>query len=429
MKTVISPKFRYALILIAQLILGATFVFSGFVKGDDPYGFVYKIQDYLEAFGLYSLATVAFPAAFSLIVLEFLLGINILLGMHVKITGILLLIFLGIMTPLTLYLALANPVEDCGCFGDALIITNWQTFGKNIVLSGLAIFIFIYRKEVKSPFSDKMQWLATLSSAVYILGTGIIGVLFSPVFDFRPYKVGVSIPEAMTLPEGAAIDEYESSYVYAKNGEEKVFSRLEDVPADDDTWTFVATNRKLIKKGDQPTIHDFVITDIETGDDITEKILTLPDFSFMLISRNLAEANIDHIEKINDVHDFCTSYGYGFYCLTSSTPEQIAQWKRRTAAEYPFCTMDETTLKTILRSNPGLMLIKNGVIYDKWHYNEFPSDAELSQALDASPLGSINYPDNRFRVMTVSLSFVMLLLTVFGLDKLALLIQRWKRKH
>ena len=151
MKSNTLPKIRTILILIFQVLLGATFIFSGFVKAVDPYGFVYKIQDYLAAFGMEFFYPLASLAAVVLITLEFLLGINMLLGMHVKTTYIFTLIFMGVMTPLTLYLALFNPVKDCGCFGDALIISNWETFWKNIVLSALAVFVFIFRKEVKSP--------------------------------------------------------------------------------------------------------------------------------------------------------------------------------------------------------------------------------------------------------------------------------------
>ncbi|MCL1943802.1 MAG: DoxX family protein [Candidatus Azobacteroides sp.] len=429
MKKIISPKVRPILILVFQVLTGATFIFSGFVKAVDPVGFAIKIQDYLTSFGADIFIPMAFPVAVVLSTLEFLLGINMLLGMHVKTTYILTLIFMAVMTPLTFYLALFNPVSDCGCFGEALIISNWATFWKNIVLSAMVIFVFIFRKNVKSPYSEKTQWLTSFSSIIFIVGIALIGYRHLPILDFRPYKIGTNIPEAMKLPEGAPQDEYQSVYIYKKNGVEKKFDRLEDAPVGDSTWTFVDAGHTLIKKGAQPLIHDFSIVEADTDEDITDDVLHSDRYIFLLISEDLRKANIDHIDNINDIYDYAKENGYGFYCLTASTPEQISRWANFTGAEYPFCKTDETTLKTILRSNPGLMLIKNGTIYNKWHYNDFPDESELRlEPLDKSPLGQIATPHPKSVILMVSISFVVLLLLVFGLDKLALYISARRRK-
>ncbi|MCD7971769.1 MAG: DoxX family protein [Candidatus Azobacteroides sp.] len=417
------------LVLIAQIILGATFIFSGFVKAVDPFGFVYKIQDYLTAFGLQSLHPLAFPAAIGLVTLEFLLGINMLLGMHVRTTYILTLLFMLVMTPLTLYLAIFDPVQDCGCFGDALIISNWETFWKNILLSGLAVFVFVFRKYVKSPYSDKIQWLTSFASIIFIIGISVIGIRHLPIFDFRPYSIGTNIPEAMTLPEGAAKDDYKSTYIYEKDGVQKEFESLEEIPINDSTWVFVDAKHELMKEGDKPPIHNFSMIDMETSDDVADHVLSFPDYSFLLISLDLQEANIHHIDQINDIYDYAVDHGYGFYCLTASDKEQIERWKNFSGAEYPFFNTDKTTLKTIIRSNPGLLLLKDGTIYNKWHYNDFPTETELNAPLEETIYGIIHYPDKKLRLVAISISFVLILLAVFGLDKIILAMSQRKSRR
>ncbi len=416
----IPPKVRQILILVFQILLGATFIFSGFVKAVDPIGYSIKIQEYLVALGLDFLSPLSLLAAVGITAFEFLLGINMLLGMHVRTTYILTLIFMGIMTPLTLWLALSNPVKDCGCFGEALVISNWETFWKNIILSAMAIFVFVFRKDVKSPYSDKTQWLTSFASIIFIVGISVFGYSHLPLLDFRPYKIGTNIPEAMKLPEGAPQDEYESIYIYEKDGVQQEFKQLSEAPVGDSTWVFVDAKHTLVKKGDEAPIHDFSIVEVNTDDDITHDILASDQYVFLLISENLQEANIDHIDGINDIYDYCKENNYGFYCLTSSTPEQITRWSNFTGAEYPFCKTDETTLKTIIRSNPGLMLIKDGTVYDKWHFNDFPTESELKEPLDKSELGQINMPHPTARIIFVSVSFLILLFFVFGLDKIVL---------
>lgn len=424
-----KDKLKSIIVFIFQLILGATFIFSGFVKAVDPYGFAYKIQDYLTAFGFETFHSFALPVAIALIAFEFLLGINMLLGMHVKTTYLFTLLFMGVMTPLTLYLALFDPVKDCGCFGDAVIITNWETFGKNVVLLILTITVFVWRKYVKSPYSDKVQWLTSLSSVLFIVGIAVVGITHLPIFDFRPYKIGTNIHEAMHLPPGAVPDEYKTTYIYEKDGVRHEFTDVSEVPANDSTWTYIDAKIELVKEGDKPAIEDFSIFDPKTGEDISDIILSSPDYSFLLISTRLEDVDINLIDKINDIFDYSKKNGYGFYCLTASSETGIDEWKKLTGAEYDIYSSDETTLKTIIRANPGLMLLKDGTIYDKWHYNDFPTEAKLNKPLDETQFGNIHYPNNTYRVIVVSAAFFVLLLLVFGLDKIILSISKRRKKR
>jgi uncharacterized membrane protein YphA (DoxX/SURF4 family) len=399
-----------------RVFLGLVFIFSGFVKAVDPLGSIYKNLDYLSAFGLDFFNFSALPLAFIQIAVEFAMGVCLLLGVYRRFHSILFLVFMCVMTPLTLYLALKNPVTDCGCFGDALIITNWQTFFKNIFLLAASFVVFFGYKRITPFYSKKSKFSVTLFTYLFILGVSFYCYTFLPVLDFRPYKIGANIPELMAIPEGAPTDEYETTLVYSKEGIEKEFT-LTDYPKGDTAWTYVDTRTVLLKKGYEPPIHDFTIT-TEEGDDITEDILTDNSYTFLLIAHKLEEANDSRIDRINEIQDYCIQNGYKFYCLTSSLPDAIREWKENTGAEYPFCTMDDTALKTIIRSNPGLLLLKNGVILNKWPDLRIPNEKALLQPLEDSPWGQAPPNHDCRNILLLSIVFIFLLFTLFLFDRL-----------
>jgi uncharacterized membrane protein YphA (DoxX/SURF4 family) len=396
--------------------LGLVFIFSGFVKAVDPLGTTYKTQDYLSAFGLDIFGFLASPFAFAQIAVEFAMGVCLIAGVYRKFHAILFVVFMCFMTPLTLYLALKNPVTDCGCFGDALVITNWQTFFKNIVLLAATIVVFLWYKKI-TPFYkvEKSQSYVTAFTYFFILCVSLYCYTYLPILDFRPYKIGADIPELMAVPENAPLDEYKTTFIYSKDGIEQEFT-LEDAPKEDSTWKFVDSKTKLIKKGYESPIHDFTIVN-EDDEDITEDILSNDSYTFLLIAHKLEKASDSNIDKINEILDFCVQQGYGFYGLTSSLPADIKEWRENTGAEYPFCTMDDTPLKTIIRSNPGLLLIKNGVIINKWSNPRIPGEEMLEQALEDSQWGQI--PENHAGRNVVLLGLILLsgLALLFWLDR------------
>ena len=204
------------IVATARILLGITFVFSGFVKAVDPIGFVYKIEDYLISFQLTLFIPLALTFAIALILLEFLLGVLILLGLYRKTATSFAVLLMAVMTPLTLYIALANPVEDCGCFGDALVISNWATFYKNIVLIAFAIFLLVYHKRIKPLFTNKTKNLVVGFVFLFSLLFCLYNILYIPIIDFRPYKVGVNIPEQME-DDVSKGDVYENIYIYEKD--------------------------------------------------------------------------------------------------------------------------------------------------------------------------------------------------------------------
>ena len=408
-----------------RFLLAVAFIFSGFVKAVDPLGFQYKIQDYLEAFGMLSWFPSFFPllAAVILSAIEFSIGVCLFFGIRKKTTTLLAFLLMIFMTPLTLYLALKNPVSDCGCFGDAWVLTNWETFGKNVVLLLAAVGTFRYRKMVFRFISVKMEWLVSLYTLFFVFTLSFYCLDRLPVLDFRPYKIGKNISEGMTIPDGAKPSVYESIFVLEKNGEKKEFT-LDNYP--DSTWTFVDTRTVLKEKGYEPPIHDFSIMDLNTGDDITEDVLTDMGYTFLLVAHRIEEADDSNIDLINEIYDYSVEHGYRFYCLTSSPEEQIELWKDKTGAEYPFCQMDDITLKTMVRSNPGLMLIKNGTILNKWSDEDIPDEYVLTDKLENLPLGQQKLESDFHTVGYVFLWFVIPLLLVLGVD--VLVIRRRERK-
>ena len=354
---------------IARTLLALTFLFSGFVKAVDPLGTVYKIQDYLhEGFGgVFQWAIpAAGVAAVCLIALEWLLGIAMLLNVRTQWTSWITLLFYCIMTPLTLYIAIANPVSDCGCFGDALVITNWQTFWKNIILLLLSICLVICRKAIPELFSWWMEIIITLAALGSV--AGIMGYSYThlPQIDFRLYKVGNHIRTRMEIPDDAEVDQYEITLIYAKDGKEQTFT-LENYPKGDPEWTFVDQKSVLVKKGYVPPIHDFEIETLE-GDYITQDILESEEPVALVVMYDLTKTDTTQLEKLmHMIHEYPR-----VYFLTASGEEEIFAfaeelgWDEETTYS-TFCFTDPITLKTIVRANPGVIVVQNGTIIDKYN--------------------------------------------------------------
>ncbi len=396
-----------------RLLLGLVFLFSGAAKAVDPVGGAIKIGEYLSAFGWESLQSFAIPFAINLAALEFTLGVCMFLGVYRRYASFLTLLMMLFMTPLTLYLALYNPVADCGCFGEALIITNWQTFYKNVVLLAAAVIAFIYNQRTTAGYTFKVYWFVATFAYVYCVGFSLRNYWHLPVIDFRPYQVGVNIPEQMSIPEGAPQDEYEYSFIYEKDGVQKTFT-LDNVPADDSTWTFVDTKTKLIKAGYTPPITDFIVTTFE-GEDRTEQLLADTTGVFLLIAPRLEYANEERIDEINNLYDYAAERKMQFYCLTGSDEAAVSKWIDYTGAEYPFLFVDEVTLKTMIRSNPGLMILKNGTIMGKWHYNDFPQEEYLDEFVKSALLKP-QKDEKEARLITNLLTFAVPLLLVWLYD-------------
>ncbi len=363
---------------ISRTLLGLVFVFSGAVKAIDPLGTVYKIEDYLKAFGGFftELLPLAEVAAWGLIILELLLGVCMLLNIRTQWTSWLALLFYLVMTPLTLYIALTNPVSDCGCFGDAVVLTNWQTFWKNVVLILLAILLVALRKHTRQLWSNWME-LVLVVLTIVVAGAFMTWTrLHLPIKDFRPYKIGNHLPTLMEYPEDAEPDQYDISFVYAKDGVEQTFT-LENYPKGDSTWTFVRQDSRLIKKGYEPPIHDLEILNADY-EDLTWDILESEEPVTLVVMYDLAKADKSQIANVEalannvelSLNDSELSLNH-FYILTGSGTNDIINF----CLEYPalsdyICTCDPVTLKTIVRANPGAIVLQNGIVIDKYNLRD-----------------------------------------------------------
>jgi len=355
---------------ISRILVGIVFIFSGFVKAIDPLGSMYKFSDYFDAFHMAFLNDLALPFAIILNVAELMIGIALFLKLRIRLTAWVAVFFMGFFTLLTLVLAIFNPVSDCGCFGDAIKLSNWGTFYKNLILIGLVFHVFFKRKNFKTMFPIDVQWIWVGLS----LGIGLFISVYSfqhlPVLDFRPYHVGVNIPNAMIIPDDAEPDQYETTLIYEKEGTQKEFS-LENYPAEDTTWVFVDQNSKLVKKGYEAPIHDFMLFDSK-GIDYSEDILNSQDYNFIFCAKNLAKVKSEDVKKLKALEDYSKRTGINYYWITSNSWDKTKNFKRIHGLSSTFYNMDQTTLKTIVRANPGVLLIKDGTIIGKWHVNDLP---------------------------------------------------------
>ena len=410
-------KLRITVVNVCRFVLAATFIFSGYVKAIDPLGTLYKLKDYAAAMSLNGLLPdwVLVGVAIALGALEFALGVFMLFAVRRHVVSRITLAFMAAMTVLTLWIFVADPVKDCGCFGDALKLTNGETLLKNIVLIACAALVAWRPVDMARFISRSNQWIVRYYTVAYIVITSIYCLYTLPIFDFRPYHVGMNIKQGMEIPEGAEQPEFESTFLLRKNGETREFT-LDNYP--DSTWEYVDTRTVQTKKGYEPPIHDFALTSCDTGEDITEQVLTKKGYTFLLVSPRLAVADDSNFGDIDQIYEYAEENGADFYCVTASANDEIERWRDLTGAEYHFCNADETTLKTMIRSNPGLMLLKDGTIIGKWSHNALPQTDDLTAPLQQLTIGKAQNDSTTKRLLIVLLTFFLPLSALTLADRL-----------
>ena len=416
---------RKVLVNICRLVLAVTFILSGFVKAVDPLGTQYKLNDYLEAMQLGDLVpqTVTLMGSIALSTVEFCIGIFLLFVIYRRLTSRLVLLVMSIMTVLTVWIYMADPVSDCGCFGDAVVLTNGQTLLKNIILLACAVIVAWKPLDMLRFISHTNQWIVINYSVLFILFVAGYALYDLPQFDFRPYHVGANIKEGMEVPEGAEQPQFETTFIMEKNGERREFG-IDNYP--DSTWTYIDTRTVQTKQGYVPPIHDFSITTPE-GEELTEEILNDKGYTLLLISPHLEDADDSQFDLINQIYEYAEDNDYPFYCLTASGEQGISRWRDITGAEYPFALTDETTLKTIIRSNPGLLLLKDGTVIRKWSHNRLPDEYALNQPLEKLELGQLPEDSVPGKIVVILLWYVLPLLVLTIADRLWAW-SRWLKK-
>lgn len=364
---------------ISRFLVGVLFIISGLIKANDALGFSYKLDEYFTVFNTPWMIPASVPMAMLICILEVGLGVALLVGYRMVLVSWLLLLLIVFFTFLTFWSAYFDVVKDCGCFGDALHLKPWESFGKDVALLFFILIIFSQRKKIAGLFSERANSIITMAG--FVLTTWFTWNCYAhlPMKDFRPYAIGKNITEGMKLPPGAVTDSVVMVFIYEKDGKQ-VEVNMDELSkiSSDTTYKFVDRKDKVVREGDHAPIHDFSIKDAE-GSDYTEDFLNKPDYTFMLVAYDLGKTNTKVQSKINDFVALCQQKKVEFFGLTSAIPADAENFRHEYQSMFPYYFCDATTLKTIVRSNPGLVLLKQGTVIDMWHHNDFPTFDEVNK--------------------------------------------------
>lgn len=387
----------------ARILTGVLFIFSGLIKANDPYGFAYKLDEYFQIFGMSFMEPFTVAASIFICILEVMMGVWLLIGFLPVFNSWALLLLIIFFDFLTGYTALANlakenptwlfskgmaalmnvengnpelinALSDCGCFGDFIKLKPWQSFFKDVVLSVLIIYVFRNRHRMDSLFNKVISTMISFTTGLVSISFPLICFYTLPYKDFLPYKVGNDLVKEMSIPPGAPTDSFEYRFVYKNiiNGEERIFG-MNNLP--DSTWAFVTTKHKLIRAGYHPPIHDFRVYDAE-GAEVTDIITENPGYKMVVVAYQLQKAGADNLRRISKmVANVKKSTRDLQIFLVTGTDLKVAEtYRKKFRLDIPFYQMDGTVLKTMIRSNPGVMLLKNAVVLKKWSGYVAPLD-------------------------------------------------------
>lgn len=350
----------------SRIFVGILFIISGFIKLNDPIGFSYKLDEYCQVFGLQFLVPATLAFALFMVILEVVLGVMLLVGFKPKFTVYSLLALIVFFTFLTFYSAFFNVVKDCGCFGDALKLTPWESFTKDLVLLVFIVIILSGINFIKPLFSEKLASIISIASILLSFFMGYYVLSHLPLIDFRAYAVGKNIQKGMEFPEGAQKSEYEMQFIYKVNGKNKTFSEkdLMNLPTG---AKFVERKDKLIKEGYVPPIHDFSLE--FNGEDQTHALLQEPKL-MLFVMHDINKASEKGIQLLINLQKEAKNKNYKIIAVTASTTEDINFYKKKLNLNFDFYFCDGTTLKTIERSNPSIVILNKGTITQKVHFND-----------------------------------------------------------
>jgi len=374
------------LVWTCRILVGLLFIFSGLIKMNDPLGFSYKLEEYFDVFHIGFLSNLALALAIILCTLEIVLGFALLIGVRAVTIAwglLLLIIFFGF---LTFYSAYFKVVQTCGCFGDAIPLTPWQSFSKDMILLALVIVIFINKKSIQPVFSKSRGDYMLMGSIVVALGFGFYTYSFMPVIDFLPYKVGANIPDEMVIPPGAVPDEYRIMYNLKnkKTGDVGTMSDKDYIKSGvwkDSNWEVVGTpERELVKKGFKPKIQDLNIKDAQ-GNDYTKELLSNPFNNVIIVAYDLNHTSVDAMGRLNALAvNLLQNFNTRTVLLTSNSVKDAEAFAKANHLVMEIDYADEVPLKTMVRANPGILLMKDGTIINKWHYHSIPNYDNLVKA-------------------------------------------------
>lgn len=361
-----------ALTQISRILVGVLFIISGFIKANDTIGFSYKLVEYFEIFNMHFFVDYAVSMAMFICIFEIMVGVALLLGAYTRLNMWLLLLMIVFFTILTGYSAITNKVTDCGCFGDAIKLKPVESFLKDVVLMVFIVIMFIGQKHIKPIVANKT--IVGIALGVSLLVTTFFTFntyMFLPKIDFLPYKVGNDIGQLMTLPEGAKKDSVAMIFIYEKDGK-RLELGVNDIGQIDDTYTFIDRVDKVIVEGDKAPIHDFKLFDIN-GVDYTDSLLMQKGFRIILVQTHIAKSRTGMEPQLAQLAADCQANGVGFWALTNTTLTEVEPYRHEHQLAFNYYNMDATPLKSIVRSNPGLVLLKDNVVIKKWSAYGIPT--------------------------------------------------------
>ena len=420
-----GEKWCLLLTMLMRLTVGGVFIYSGFTKAIDPWGSCYKITDYLAAMGLTEWTGTALFVAVALAVIEFVLGVVIAVGAYRRGSPILALILMLVMTPLTLWLAVTGAVPDCGCFGDALHLSNWATFGKNVLLLLGIIYLLAFNKSLRGVYGPAVQWMVLALSFALVISVAYYGYFTQPLIDYRPYPEGTRLVSSTAEDSDEGEDDF--IFIYSKNGEEHEFT-IDSLPDEEDGWEYVTRYHarrprgKVIMQGSGPG-NSIAITD-QDGNDVTLDVLGDSRRTVLLLFPDLPHVGVVNSFALNELNDAALVSQADVIGLTPANAEEIEHWKDISMASYPIYNMDDSELKMIARGNPAVVYLEDGVI--KWKRTLSSLDSE-EQPMELSEMGKSYDADSILTNLVLAYLAAMLALVIINRTHLMVRYFYYKR--
>ena len=429
-KTIVNAvkgdKWCKVLTTLMRLVVGGVFIFSGFTKAVDPWGSCYKITDYLNAMGLGNWTDTALFIAVALAALEFVLGMCLALGTYRRSSPIIALLLLLVMTPLTLWLAVTDAVRDCGCFGDALHLSNWATFGKNLLLLLGSIYLLLFNTSLRGIYGPAVQWIVSGLSFALVMGVAYYGYFYQPLIDYRPYPVGTQLVSSVVEDDDEASED-DFIFIYSKDGVEHEFT-IDSLPDEEDGWEYVTRYHarrprgKVIMQG-SGSGNGIAITD-QDGNDVTLDVLGDSRRTVLLLFPDLPHVGVVNSFALNELNDAALVSQADVIGLTPANAEEIEHWKDISMASYPIYNMDDSELKMIARGNPAVVYLEDGVI--KWKRTLSSLDSE-EQPMELSEMGKSYDADSILTNLVLAYLAAMLALVIINRTHLMVRYFYYKR--
>lgn len=424
-----GEKWCQLLTLLMRLVVGGVFILSGFTKAVDPWGSFYKVNDYLLAMGLGQWTGTALFTAVALAALEFILGVVIAVGAYRRSAPWLALLMMLVMTPLTLWLALTNAVPDCGCFGDVMHLSNWATFGKNILLLLASIYLLMFNKSLRSVYGPAVQWVVVTLSFAFIMSVAYCGYFIQPLIDYRPYPVGTRLISSTTEDTDNGEDDF--IFIYSKNGKEHEFT-IDSLPDEEDGWEYVTRyharrprGKVIIQNGNSG---DAISIMDDEGNDVTLDVLGDSHRTVLLLFPDLPRVGVVNSFALNELNDASVTTDADVIGLTSATANEIEHWKDISMANYPIYNMDDSELKMLARGNPAVVYLEDGAI--KWKRTLASLD-DIEQPVELADMNNGYDADNIITNLTLAYLLAMLALVIINRTHLMVRYLYYKRnkKH